>query len=154
MKTKILILLLAITSVVKSQNCDVSNHFYVGAGIGYGNAPAKGGMVVQTAAGYATPILGIDGSISSFPNPSAPSFFALHLTKPFFYNNNKLTVGLGSAYQLVNSSVKEQNGFKPSAYLEVSKISDYSNMMFYGRAAVTGGCLILTIGLQGCFKRN
>lgn len=146
--------MLITASATFGQDCTPSSHFYIGGGIGFGTSDISEGFVVNANLGYATRVLGVDGSITTYPNPSAPSIFAAHLTKPFFNGVTKITIGAGAAYQLVTVDHYELNGWKGSAYFEVARQANYRDMAVFARAQVTGTNFILTVGIQGIFKKQ
>ena len=146
-------MIVLVSGTVNAQDCEPTNHIYIGGGIGGGSSETHDGFVAGLKAGYATKILGFDLSMLSFPSPSAPTLFAGHITKPFFTGNTKITLGAGAAYNLLTNDDKSNNGWRGSAYFEVTKLLGYSNAAYYGRISVTGTNFALTVGLEGIFKK-
>ncbi len=154
MKKILLALIVLVTTAAQSQECKPSTHVYVGGAIGVGAAVDKTGFVVAINAGIATTVLGIDISANTFPHPSAPSVFAINITKPFFINDTKVTFGAGYAYVLLTNDNKALNSFKPTGYIELTKLLTYDGAAISFRGNIARDYFSATIGMTGIFKKN
>ena len=143
MKQLLLIVLSSITIASQAQ-------FYVGAGAG---ATTRGKLAAELQVGYNFKFLLLQSGFVTHTNNTNPAVFQVKTGHEFRFSDQALVVTGGYAYQLRNTTYKENNKSTYTTGIEYLKYIRDGGAIYTG-VTKSGQYTFITVGLKYFFTRD
>jgi hypothetical protein len=139
-------LLIALTSITIASQAQ----FYVGAGAG---ATTRGKLAAELQMGYRFKFLMLQSGFVTHTNNTNPAIFQVKTGHEFRFNDQALLVTGGYAYQLQNTTYKENNKSTYTTGIEYLKYIREGGALYTG-VTKSGQYTFITLGLKYFFTRE